>query len=127
MKHIKKFIFILPFVFIPKLVFALCFVGCDEGWSLDDITGLGLPGPETGIAGILAGLLSWLLLIIGIISVMAFVVSGIIYITSAGDEEQAKRAKRAVTNSVIGIVVALIGYAVVNLVFGILTNGSGDM
>jgi cytochrome bd-type quinol oxidase subunit 2 len=126
MNRIKKYILILSFVFIPKLVSAFC-LSFSDGWNVDELECTGLPDASGGVAGILHGLLAWLLIIVGIISVMAFVISGIIYITSAGDEEQAKRAKRAVTNSVIGIVVALIGYAVVTLVYNLLSGGGGDL
>jgi hypothetical protein len=86
-----------------------------------------VPSNPAGISNfttIIRSLLNYLLIFIGIAAVLGFVVAGIMYITAAGDEDRVKSAKNMMLYSIIGIVVALIGYAVVNLVFGIMKSGS---
>jgi hypothetical protein len=62
----------------------------------------------------------WLLAIIGTLSVIAFVVSGIQYLTAAGDEKNIETAKKNLTYSVIGVVVALSGLIIVTTISMIL-------
>ncbi len=41
------------------------------------------------------------------------VISGIIYITSGGDDGRVETAKKMLTYAIIGLVVALLGYVIV--------------
>lgn len=72
--------------------------------------------PDGSIYNIISATLSWLLAILGFIAIIAFVISGILYLTSAGNEGQAEQAKNAMKYAIIGVVVALIGYVVVQAV-----------
>jgi heme/copper-type cytochrome/quinol oxidase subunit 2 len=65
---------------------------------------------------ILTNFLLWLLGIFGVIAVVAFVISGIQYLTSAGDPEQAETAKRNTLYSLLGVLIALAGWIIVNAV-----------
>ncbi len=59
-------------------------------------------------------LLLWL---VGIISVVMLIFGGIKYATSAGDTNKVKLAKDTILYAVIGLVVSLLAYAIVNFVF----------
>ena len=59
-----------------------------------------------------------LLLFIGIAAVIMLIVGGFRYIFSAGDQSAVGSAKNTILFSVIGIVVALLAYAIVNFVLG---------
>jgi hypothetical protein len=72
--------------------------------------------PTGTIYGIIGATLSWLLAILGFIAVIGFVISGILYLTAAGDESQIEKAKNAMTYSIIGVIVALMGYVIVQAV-----------
>lgn len=74
----------------------------------------GLPGGS--IYNIIASTLSWLLGILGFIAVIGFVISGILYLTAAGNEQQIEKAKSAMTYSIIGVIVALMGYVIIRAV-----------
>ena len=76
-------------------------------------TGTGLPENAAGIPGVIANVLKWLLLIFGALAIIAFVISGIIYLTSAGDEDQIKKAKQAMIYAVLGVIIGLAGYVVI--------------
>ena len=58
---------------------------------------------------IVTGIMKWLLTAVGIAGVIGFAISGILYLTAAGDEDRIKTAKRAMVNSIIGVIVALVG------------------
>lgn len=77
-------------------------------------TGTGLPAGS--LLGIITSAMNWLLIVVGILGVIGFVIAGIIYLTAAGDEGQIDRGKRTMINSIIGIVVALLGVIVIQAV-----------
>lgn len=57
-----------------------------------------------------------MLLAIGVISVIMIVIGGIRYTVSGGDEKGTKGAKDTILYSIIGLVVALLAFAIVNFV-----------
>lgn len=63
-------------------------------------------------------IISTLLFVIGIIAVIMIIVGGIRYTLSNGDASQIKSAKDTVLYAVIGLVVAMLAYAIVNFVVG---------
>ena len=52
----------------------------------------------------------------GVIAVIMIVIGGINYTTSAGDSAKAKKAKDTILYGVIGLVIALLAFAIVNFV-----------
>jgi hypothetical protein len=59
-----------------------------------------------------------LIFIVGIISVIMIIVGGIRYSLSNGDSSHIKSAKDTVLYAVIGLIVSLMAYAIVNFVIG---------
>ena len=53
---------------------------------------------------------------VGIIAVAVIVIGGILYVTSTGDASKAKRAQNTILYGVVGLVVAVLAYAIVNFV-----------
>ena len=62
-----------------------------------------------------------LLFILGAVSVIMIIVGGIKYTTSNGSAEQIKSAKNTIMYSIVGLVVAIFAYAIVNFVIQKLT------
>lgn len=71
---------------------------------------------DASVLSILMGFMNWLLAILGIIGIIAFVISGLQYLTAAGDERQIDTAKVNMKYSAIGIVVALSGFLIIQAV-----------
>lgn len=59
-----------------------------------------------------------LLFILGAIAVLMIILGGIRYATSNGESNNIKAAKDTILYSVIGLVVAILAYAIVNFVIG---------
>lgn len=59
-----------------------------------------------------------LLWVLGIIAVIMIIIGGIRYTTSNGDSSGLKSAKDTITYAVIGLVVAILAYSIVNFVVG---------
>jgi hypothetical protein len=71
---------------------------------------------DQGVDVIIKNLMLWLLGIFGFIAIMGFVVSGVQYLTSAGDEEAVKKAKTNMKWCIIGVVVALSGFVAIKAI-----------
>jgi cytochrome bd-type quinol oxidase subunit 2 len=83
-------------------------------------------GPTGTITDILQNFMYWLLMIVGILGVISFVISGIMYLTSAGDEKQIERAKKTLIYSIIGVIVAMLGVIVLQAVKSLLSGESSN-
>ncbi|MBR3180550.1 hypothetical protein IKF63_00525 [Candidatus Saccharibacteria bacterium] len=57
-----------------------------------------------------------LLYIIGILAVVMIIFGGIMYTTSAGDQAKVTKAKNIILYGLVGLVVAVLAYAIVNFV-----------
>ncbi len=68
------------------------------------------------IGGVLKNVINTLIYIIAIISVIVIVVGGIRYVTSAGNPQHATAARETIIYAVVGLVVSIMAYAIVNFV-----------
>ena len=101
----------------PALV-AIVFpaVAAAQGWTTGQVNVASSNLPVSSAYGTIANTLSWLLAVLGFIAVMGFVISGLQYLLAAGDEGMAERAKNAMKFSIIGVIVALMGYVVIRAI-----------
>jgi len=59
----------------------------------------------------------------GIVAILFLIAGGFFYLTSAGNEEQTEKGKKILINSVIGLVVIILAYAIVSIIGSILVAG----
>ena len=71
---------------------------------------------------ILAAVVEIVLFVAGVAAVVFMIIGAIRYITSQGQPEQTKRARQSLIYAVVGLVVSIIGRAVIQLIF----NGFSD-
>lgn len=70
--------------------------------------------PDGGDASqLIMNIVKWLLGFVGALAVLMIVVAGIIYITAAGDEGRVDSAKRYLLYAIVGLIVAILAYAIV--------------
>lgn len=69
-----------------------------------------------GAGGLFQTITNVLLFVIGAISVIMLIIGGIRYVVSGGDSSAVTSAKNTILYAVIGIVVAILAYAMVNFV-----------
>lgn len=119
MKNKKTLIWLLGVLIIfAVVVFSFSTVYAAEGDGVVIPTGTGLSGAT--VKDILTALLNWLLEIVGIIAIIGFVVSGIQYIVSTGNDKMMESAKKNMMYSLIGITVALAAYVIIKAIDSIL-------
>lgn len=93
-------------------------------WIPSNYAGTNLPGAP--LSAIIANIAFWLLAIFGFIAVIGFVISGIIYLISSGNEDMQEQAKRAMTYSITGVIVGLAGLVVIYAVDYFLRGSMGS-
>jgi hypothetical protein len=87
----------------------------------DGVSGAGSPqtcGSTGTLNTLIRNVINILLFVVGVISVIMIIIGGIRYITSGGDQSAITSAKNTILYSIVGLVVALLAYAIVNFVIG---------
>ncbi len=87
--------------------------------------GTGQPSQLIGDGGVFNRITSILLFIVGAVAVIMLIVGGIRYVISGGDQTQVTAAKNTILYAIIGIVVAILAYALVSFVTTSLLSGVG--
>lgn len=72
--------------------------------------------PSGSIMGIISNILFWLLSIFAICGIIGFVLSGIFYLISAGNEGMIDKGKEGMKWSILGILVGLSGFLIMQAV-----------
>lgn len=78
------------------------------------------------VADVLLTFMNWLLGLLGLFGIIAFVISGIQYLVSAGDDDTISTAKRNMKYSIIGVMVALSGFVIIQAVNTLLQGTSSN-
>jgi len=90
----------------------------------DVFDGFDMPAQPAGTPGdfgqSIVNLTNWILGFATMIAVLALIWGGMNYLTSAGDEEKAKSGKQTIKYAILGLIVAGIAYALVNVIVSII-------
>lgn len=76
----------------------------------------GMPTELIGDNGVFSRITNTVLLIVGLISVIMLVYGGLRYILSGGDSKKVTDAKNTVLYAIIGLIISLLAFAIVNFV-----------
>ncbi|HMH70201.1 MAG TPA: hypothetical protein VK502_02285 [Candidatus Saccharimonadales bacterium] len=95
-------------------------IGGGAGCAQGEGQGEDLFGPT----GIFKTITNVLLFVIGAISVIMLIIGGIRYVVSGGDAGAVTSAKNTILYAVVGIVVAILAYALVNFVISSFTTAA---
>jgi len=110
-KKLLSFVFVLAIVGLPFVA------GAQLNVKSEAMGKTGLSG--VSFYEVVVTVMNWLLIIITVLAVIGFIISGVYFITAAGTG-RVEDAKHWLTYSIIGIIVALIGYIIVQLVDNLL-------
>ena len=121
MKHILKridWIVIAQVLLVSLLVFAPLLVAdaqLNRSLPCDATTGLNCSA-GTDVNALIRTVINWLLAIAFGIAVLFLIIGGFQYIISARNEEAAEKGKGTAVNALIGIVIIILSYVIVNVV-----------
>ncbi len=105
---------------LPTVTFAQ-FGGAPQAINLDRLKQILFPVQPSGnfnIVSFFLNLFNLVILLAAIIAILYLVWAGIQYITASTDEEKAKKARTAIYNAIIGIVVIILSYSIIIWVGG---------
>jgi len=93
--------------------------GADSARGADQTTEL------FGQTGIFRTITNVLLFILGAISVIMIIIGGLRYVVSGGNATAVTAAKNTILYAIVGVIVALLAYAIINFVLSSFTGGTG--
>jgi hypothetical protein len=79
----------------------------------------------SGTDALIPRLINLMLFIVGILAIVFLIFGGIRYVISAGDKTKVDAAKNTILYAIVGLIVAILGYAIVNWVIGVVGTGTG--
>ena len=110
--------FVLSVGFGAFVLAPATYAACTDAKSCvtDGLTATGGTSSKTSVSDIVKTIVNVLLFIIGSISVIMIIIGGIKYTVSNGDSSAVTSAKNTILYAVIGLMVAIFAYAIVNFV-----------
>ena len=78
-----------------------------------------------GLMGVVKTIINVVLSVVGIIAVVMIILGGITFMTSQGDSAKVAKGKNTLIYGVVGLIVALLAFAIVNFVLKSVFNGTG--
>lgn len=106
----KKYLTSIFLLTVFGILLAAAFVNA-EAW--DPNTGT---LPNATIKGIVVKAINWLVGIVATIAVIIILISGVLWVTSGGNEERVKSARRFLVGGLAGLLVALGAWAIVRVI-----------
>ncbi len=91
----------------------------------DAARGTGQTATLFGTTGIFSTITNVLLFILGAISVIMIIIGGLRYVISGGNSANVTAAKNTILYAIVGVIIALLSYAIINFVLGSFTGGTG--
>ncbi|MBR5419192.1 hypothetical protein IK110_03015 [Candidatus Saccharibacteria bacterium] len=79
-------------------------------------------GAETDLEGSIGIIINAVIGVIGVVAVIMIILGGIGYVTSQGDAGKTKKARDTLLYGIIGLIIVLLAFAIVNFVLNAL-NG----
>ncbi len=121
---------LLPSIVVTSLALAVMIAplafGLDGGvqGGADSARGADQTSELFGAEGIFRTITNVLLFVLGAISVIMIIIGGLRYVVSGGNATAVTAAKNTILYAIVGVIVALLAYAIVNFVLQSFTGGA---
>ncbi|MBQ6147331.1 hypothetical protein IJI70_00600 [Candidatus Saccharibacteria bacterium] len=73
---------------------------------------------QTSLTDVIKNIINIILYVVGVLAVVMIIFGGVQYTTSAGDTNKVTKAKNTILYGIVGLVVAILAYAIVNFIVG---------
>lgn len=77
-----------------------------------------LSGGQTGLRGIVLTIINFFLTFLGLLAVVMVIYGGFLYVSSGGNDESTGKAKKILLYAVVGIIIIIASFALVNTILG---------
>jgi len=84
----------------------------------------GMPYDLIGPDGVFTQVTNTVLYIVGIVSVVMLIYGGLRYVISGGDSKKVTDAKNTILYAIIGLIISILAFAIVNFVINAITGSS---
>lgn len=74
------------------------------------------PNDNNTLVDSVQGIINAIIAVLGIVAVLVIILGGVQYMTSSGDSAKVKKAKDTILYGVIGLVICVLAFAIVNFV-----------
>lgn len=118
-RYVKYIVSILLLVVVSASNSAALSGGVQGG--MNAARGDNLPDTIFGDAGVFNTVVNTLLFVVGAVAVIMIIYGGFRYIISGGKAESVTSAKNTILYAIVGIIIALLSYAILNFVVNSLT------
>lgn len=86
----------------------------------------GMPGEgEQSLMSMINTILNLVIGLVGVVAVVMMIIGGISFITSQGDTNKVTKARNTILYGVVGLIIAILAFAIVNFVIDGLFNTEG--
>ena len=76
----------------------------------------GVGGNDTDLVSSVTGILNGVIAVLGLVCVVVIIIGGVNYMTSSGDSGKVKKAKDTILYGIIGLIICVLAFAIVNFV-----------
>ena len=125
--------------YISKIVTALLTIGLGVALAATPVSALGEGGASAGIgaargdntpsnlvngdSSIIKRAINIMLFAVGVLSVVMLIFGGFRYVISGGKKESVTNAKNTILYAIVGLLVAVFAYAIINFILGAALSG----
>ena len=93
------------------------------GGGADAARGNDQPANLVGNSGVFQTITNVLLYVLGAVSVIMIIIGGLRYVVSGGNASNVTAAKNTILYAIVGIIIALLSYAIIRFVLNSFTGG----
>lgn len=95
---------------------------CTSNATYEAKTAAGCYGDSTKIEDVIINVINGVVGVFGIVATVFIIVGGVGYMTSNGDSGKVEKAKKTILYAVIGLIVSVLAFAIVNFVVANVIN-----
>ena len=123
-KNKIKYLTALAVLILPFPAFAQSQV--QEGLNTGGLSSLfgnaGLTGAQS-LSQLIVEIINIMLIFAGAVAVIFVIIGGYQYLTSAGNEESAEKGKKTLINAIIGVVLIIMSFVIINVIVNLVAGG----
>lgn len=75
-------------------------------------------GGQTSLRGLVLTIINFVLTFLGVLAVIMIIYGGMLYVTAGGAQEKVDKGKKILMYTVVGIVIIMLSFVIVNAVLG---------
>lgn len=116
-KSIRRISLSVPF---GMMLFSLTArAGPEQGWNYTPVPA----GVPTNVGAALLNITNYILGFVSIIAVLVILYGGLLYLTSAGNDDQVAKARRTIASGIVGLIIVGLAFAIVAATTDLISEG----